>query len=226
MNPRSLEMTDLPPRHRRGFALVVTLSLLVLLTVITVGLLTMSSSTTRASNSEQTQADARANAKIGLMLALSELQKAAGPDQRITSQADILTTGAPSEGRSRWLGVWNTSAYSPATPDTKPFLRWLVSSNESTEVTTPPTTDVTKLSAASEAATTTPVATADVEIFKGVDAANSVKVPKVQIRPSTGANTQPKNYYAYWVEDEGSRLTSGGKKPTQPTPPSANKPSA
>ncbi|MEI6819832.1 MAG: hypothetical protein WCL19_09550, partial [Verrucomicrobiota bacterium] len=120
MNSRSLEMKDLPPRHRRGFALVVTLFLMVLLTVIAVGLLTMSSSTTRASNSEQTQAAARANAKIGLMLALSELQKAAGPDQRITSQADIFNkppavppavtiTPPPSEGRSRWVGVWTTN---------------------------------------------------------------------------------------------------------------------
>jgi hypothetical protein len=224
MNPRSLEMTDLPPRHRRGFALVVTLSLMVLLTVIAVGLLTMSSSTTRSSNSEQTQAAARANAKIGLMLALSELQKAAGPDQRITSQADIYDKPPavppdptipppPSEDRKRWVGVWNTSAYSPATPDTKPsaFVRWLVSSNETTEVTTPPTTDVTKLSAASEA-------TADtyVEIFKGLDATNSVRVPKVEIRPSTGAitqpSTQPKNYYAYWVEDEGVKADLGWKE--------------
>ena len=60
MNSRSLEMTDLPPRHRRGFALVVTLCLMVLLTVIAVGLLTMSASTTRATSSEQTQAAARA----------------------------------------------------------------------------------------------------------------------------------------------------------------------
>ena len=230
MNPRSLEMTDLPPRHRRGFALVVTLSLLVLLTVVAVGLLTMSSSTTRASNSEQTQAAARTNAKIGLMLALSELQKAAGPDQRITAQADIFSTisptvspnptvptslNAPSTGHSRWLGIWDTSAYSPATPTTKTFVRWLVSSNESAAVTTPPTA-VTNLLTASTAATTTPVATADVEIFKGVDAngtavpANSVKVPKVQIRPA--ASTDPKHYYAYWVEDEGVKADLGWKE--------------
>jgi Tfp pilus assembly protein PilV len=216
MNSRSLEMTDLPPRHRRGFALVVTLFLMVLLTVIAVGLLSMSASSTRASNSEQTQAAARANAKIGLMLALSELQKAAGPDQRITSQADIYdkppavppdptTPPPPSEGRKRWVGVWNTSAYSPATPDTtKTFVRWLVSSDETA-------TTATTLTSPSTAAAAT-----DVEIFKGLDAsgaavpANSVKVPKVQIRP--GTSTDPKNYYAYWVEDEGVKADLGWKE--------------
>ena len=233
-------MTDLPLRHHRGFALVVTLCLLVLLTVIAVGLLSMSASTTRASNSEQTQAAARANAKIGLMLALSELQKAAGPDQRITSQADIFTTiptvspnptvptslNAPSTGHSRWLGIWDTSAYSPATPTTKTFVRWLVSSNESATATTPPpTTAVTNVLNASTLAVAT-----DVKIFSSVDGAgnpdtsippgtvtnplktNSVWVPKVEIRPSTGASTQPKNYYAYWVEDEGVKADLGWKE--------------
>jgi type II secretory pathway pseudopilin PulG len=235
MNSRSLEMKDLPPRHRRGFALVVTLFLMVLLTVIAVGLLSMSASSTRASNSEQTQAAARANAKIGLMLALSELQKAAGPDQRITSQADIFdkppavppdptTPPPPSEGRSRWVGVWTTNdttynatyppttppttktLYNPAAPDTKKFVRWLVSSDETA-------TTATTLTTASTAAANT-----DVEIFKGVDAdgkavpANSVKVPKVQISTGTSTDSKSKNYYAYWVEDEGVKADLGWKE--------------
>ena len=58
-----------PVRHP-GFALVVTLALMVLLTVILVGLLSLSAVSLRTSGAGEAMATARANARMALMLAL------------------------------------------------------------------------------------------------------------------------------------------------------------
>ncbi len=140
------------PRQRRhqattaqsGFALIVTLSLMVLLAVIAVGLLALSSISLRASATGQAQAMARANARLAMMLAIGELQKSIGPDQRITAPSGILdsdpTTPAENGVSNKHLtGVWNArdaatetlDRYNTTAPDynrDKPnFRSWLVS---------------------------------------------------------------------------------------------------
>ena len=139
---------------------------------------------------------ARANARMALMIALGELQKAAGPDQRVTATATILgdqcntyasgTTAV--DGKKHWVGVWDTSSYSPAdSGQYKTFVRWLVSS--------PDPADVDAIADADRSAP----AVDDVVIFEGADAAATVKVPKVEVATTSG----DKSYYAYWVEDQG-----------------------
>jgi hypothetical protein len=167
-----------------GFALIVTLSLMILLTVIAVGLLTLSSISLRASTQSQAMAVAQANARMALMLAIGELQKSAGPDQRITATADILPAAKTAAlGRAQWAGVWDTSTFSPARPDTKAFVRWLVSDTPTAlaDATAPPGTE-------------------DVLVFTGKDAASSVRVPKIKINDGS---------YAYWVADEGLKADLG-----------------
>jgi len=143
MNVRSVAMPSHWPRLRQnGFALVVTISLLILLTVIAVGLLTLSSVTLRGSSSGLEMGRARANARMALALALGELQKLTGPDTRVTARADILQENNPPI-----LGVWKswegtnhatsgTSIGRPVSPgkDYKSvkqgrFISWLVSGN-------------------------------------------------------------------------------------------------
>lgn len=83
---------------QRGFALVVTLSLMILLTIIAVGLLTLSSISLRSSSQGQAAAEARANARMALMMAIGELQKELGPDSRISTPSDagsVATGGQP-----------------------------------------------------------------------------------------------------------------------------------
>ena len=137
-------MTDAPthPRHPRhpGFALVVTIMLMVLLVMLAVGLLSLSAVSLRNSHAEAARACALANAKMGLMLALDQLQSELGDDRRITADGSILKkTQNPAA-----LGVW--TAWSPnlaktganSAPDyvtpksQKGFRSWLVSATDST----------------------------------------------------------------------------------------------
>jgi len=204
--------------YTQGFALVATVSMMVLMTLVAIAMLSLSTIEQRSSGGGSNDADrmARANARMALMIALGELQKAAGPDQRVTATATILDTQdqsgnpifngytnptpldpppyEPEDGKKHWVGVWNTSGYSPADPDNKTFVRWLVSGDQD------------QLDAIADAGTA--AAAEDVVIFEGVDAAgnadpdgpDSVKVPKVEVATITPGNS---SYYAYWVEDEG-----------------------
>jgi hypothetical protein len=128
-----------PGQRPHGFALVITLSLMILLTIIAVGLLSLSAISLRSSSQGQAIATARANAKLALMLAIGDLQKHAGPDQRITAPASILDSVPETEtpdnvGEAQVTGVWNSNrqetGQAPAIPNyDKPasFRRWLVS---------------------------------------------------------------------------------------------------
>ena len=82
--------------RKTGFALVITLSLMILLTIIAVGLLSLSSISLRSASNSSAMAQARQNARMALMLAMGELQKYAGQDQRVTATANIAgdTQGA------------------------------------------------------------------------------------------------------------------------------------
>lgn len=142
----------------RGFALLSTMMLLLLAGVMCLGLLTLSSISLKGAAQQDAQQMARANARLALQLALGELQKHAGPDQRITANAASVTntgSGAP----SCVLGVWRSwegkdaNNGVPAAPDysskqatgslsdsgqTGRFLRWLVSGQNQTNAGAPP----------------------------------------------------------------------------------------
>jgi len=122
-------------RHRKGFALVVTLTLLVMITLLAIGLLSLSAGEIRASTQGSHMANARANARLSLMLSLGELQRELGPDQRISAVSGILGDPRPgAEGLANPMltGVWDSRR---ETLEDRPdygretsFRRWLVSS--------------------------------------------------------------------------------------------------
>jgi hypothetical protein len=115
----------------RGFALVVTLSLMILLTVIAVGLLSLSSISLRSSASGSAQQQAQSNARLAMMLALNELQSGLGPDQRISASGGQQLAAGDKSGTNHWTGIYNSW---PATSEKRPsptFRRWLISGDES-----------------------------------------------------------------------------------------------
>lgn len=109
----------------KGFALVITLSLMILLAVLAVGLLSLSSISLRASSSHNAHSTARANARMALMIAIGELQKSTGPDQRVTLTSDLQNNTAPAN--PNWTGATDVSP-SGLTSDAKSAsIKWLVS---------------------------------------------------------------------------------------------------
>ena len=79
----------------------------------------------RSSSQGDALAEAKANARMALMIAIGELQKTAGPDQRVTAEGDIDSN--PGSGKAHWVGVWNSE---DSNGDGKPngdFEGWLVS---------------------------------------------------------------------------------------------------
>ena len=142
---------------QRGFALLITITLLAFLVLLLVSLASLTRVETQVAGNNQQIAQARQNALMALNVALGQLQKYAGTDQRVTARADVKTnyaggpvaTDAESSSayvdfwktRSRsWTGIWGNTATSigysllpsqiTAPGNTPTLIGWLVSGNE------------------------------------------------------------------------------------------------
>jgi len=80
--------------------------MLILLTVIAVGLLNLSAITLRSAKQSSAMAEAQANARLAMMIAIGELQRQMGPDQRITANGSILSDS--SVNHPHWTGAWDS----------------------------------------------------------------------------------------------------------------------
>jgi len=158
MNQKNINMLRASmTMETRGFALISTILIMSLLMVIAVASLGISTLETRSSSVKNAQFEAQLNAKLALMEAISELQNAAGSDQRITLTADfagkadgssILAGVAPEnnishdgqakglsmlqDGSRYWTGVYKNREVDPATSiytktPTAEHVAWLVS---------------------------------------------------------------------------------------------------
>jgi hypothetical protein len=127
VNARSSSLSPASPRgSRRGFALLVVVTLLAFIVLLLVGLASYTRIETAAAGNTQRQAQAREHALLALNLAVAQLQRHAGPDQRVTATAEATASGAT----ARYTGVW---AADPADDDdANPLtpLAWLASGNE------------------------------------------------------------------------------------------------
>ena len=145
-------------------------------------------------------ATAQGNARLALMLALGELQKHGGPDQRITARAEILdsnpaTPAVDGVGQPYWTGIWKTNNPNPGANNQldsgpSPTLRsWSTSQGAQWLVSNP--TPATPL----DPSTWTGAYPSAVTLAKqqGSDALD-VTVPLVNV---------PGGRYGYWVSDEG-----------------------
>ena len=106
---------------RGGFALVTTVSMLVLLAVISIGLLSLSAVSVRSGQRDLARLEAQANARMALMIALGELQRELGPDQRVSAAAAVLddrpsTLEIEGVKHPHWTAVWSTRWSDGRTP--------------------------------------------------------------------------------------------------------------
>ncbi|MFC4991567.1 hypothetical protein [Rubritalea tangerina] len=121
-----------------------------LLVLLLVGMLSLATTETRSATQEKYIMEARANARMALMVALAELQEEMGPDQRVSAWAGIMDTDPSTEEidsveSPHLLGVWDSwktylnepldgatiqSLYGEEAKGSR-FRRWLVSRKDS-----------------------------------------------------------------------------------------------
>ncbi len=99
--------------QERGFALIAALVVLPLLAILIIGLLGLSSIEVRKSSSQVARDEARANARLALAMAIGQLQKHLGPDQRVSADSRLLEdTVGPTQSsklaQPHWVNVWRT----------------------------------------------------------------------------------------------------------------------
>ncbi len=129
-------------KTEKGFALVATLSLMIVLVILALGLLSLSSITLRNSGRDSAGEVAKANARLALLLAIAELQNTAGDDRRITVDGSIKDGAAHPNA----VGVWRS--WTPGflndpqklnvdyeAPKDSGFIKWLVSASDADNVT-------------------------------------------------------------------------------------------
>ena len=88
---------------KAGFALIVTLTLMVLLLVLAVGLLSISTVSLRSESHNKPMAEARQNALLAMQLAIGQLQSLSGHDTRVTASAQLSDVANPAV-----TGVWRS----------------------------------------------------------------------------------------------------------------------
>lgn len=174
-------------RGTRGFALVLTLALLGLLVLAIFALSALVRVNGQVSASSTTQLQARQNALLALRVALGELQKVAGPDARVTGIGGLTASVSGNNHPARyWCGVWNGSQ-----------VTWLASG--STNGTIP------NLGASDLAI----VANGSLGAYASTNENDFVRVLKVPVSgPRADGSFGILGAYAFWVGDEGTKLSA------------------
>lgn len=132
-------------RPKKGFALIATLTLMMLLAMLAVAIMALAASQNRIALQTMLQAEARQQALVGLDAAIGELQVELGPDQRVSASSGIINESEGSTAQ-HLLGVWDSwdgpiygrsvsgkgskisGTYSRGRSDM--FRRWLISSRD------------------------------------------------------------------------------------------------
>ncbi len=223
-SPYRLPMILVLMKHRRkpsGFALIATLSMMLLLVVVAVGLLSISTIALKTSTLGSNEAKARANARMALTMAIGELQRTTGLDTRVTASSTIVDENSPPI-----LGVWKSwegtnhdDTGRPIAPDYDSkqdpegrFLTWLVST--ATDGAAPTNPSSLASNTASEDAI--PMVA---EGSLGDDSTQKVYVVPTTLSNSTERSDQGR--YAWWITGDNQKA-----RLAQPHEPRNSEPSA
>ena len=208
----------------KGFALIATISVMVLLVMVALAMLSLATLEQRSQGISNARIEAQTNARLALMHAIARLQSATGPDQRMTAPAnfagkadgtDIANGGAPEnnishdgtqkgltavfDGTRYWTGVWKNRATNPEVSiytqtPSCEHVEWLVSGDEPE-----PSDSAYAVSASGQVADDTKtvilVGKNTVGPASASNIGNYVSAPLINIGSS--------GRYAWWVGDEG-----------------------
>lgn len=191
-----------------GFALIATLSITALLTLLVLALLSLSTQVGRTHAQWKSATVAQANARLSMLLALGELQRLAGDDRRATAAADLKMAPDSTHASRFWTGVWSNAAGNSAAtqiytraPQSR-FEGWLVSGSKQALLNP----DSTTVPLANGVQLVGPGSTGDLPN-------QNVTVPAVEFR--SGANGQTSRI-SWWVGDEG--VKARGNLPSGDSP--------
>ena len=174
--------------RQHGFALVITLALLAVLVLSLYALSGLTRVGGQISSTGKYQVQARQHALLALNMALGELQRTAGGDAALTGMAGIggVPAGAGNAAR-HWCGVWTGAGT---------FVTWLASGASGTAVP-----NLTGANAV-EVVSTNSV---------GADATDREHIKALRLLVSaidSQGQTTVQGGYAYWVGDEGVKLST------------------
>ncbi|MGC6565779.1 MAG: hypothetical protein ACON38_09230, partial [Akkermansiaceae bacterium] len=97
-------------RKSGGFAVIATLTVMILLAMVSIAFLTLAAVQVQTGASSKHRVIAETNARLALMVALAELQRDMGPDQRVSASAEILEdTEEASVEQKHWTAVWKSA---------------------------------------------------------------------------------------------------------------------
>lgn len=189
--------------RQHGFALLITITLLAFLVLLLVSLASLTRVETQVAANSQQLATARQNALLAMNIALGQLQKFSGPDQRLTARAEI--TSSSSLRQPYLTGVWENVAGSSV------LKTWLVSGNQGTNALA-----VTPANAPDPA-----TATSANEVFLVGDASVTTPSQRVKLARETlaipaaqlpgmasGGGDVSIGHYAFWVGDQGVKASA------------------
>ncbi len=212
--------------RRDGFVLVAVLLLVALVTILVVVASMMSQIERRAAANSAKIEQARGNAIFALDAAINQLQREAGPDQRITARAEILddtpaTSNVTGVSQQYWAGVWKTGSSGLDVVNAGKPQREISLGSITPSIEQKATNAVWLVSGTNAAynpisfnGTTSDADPAKIDAVvlarnHGAGSAN-VAVPLVTMQ--SGASTN--GAYAYWVSDEGVKAKVNVKDPT------------
>ena len=207
---------------KSGFALIATLTLMMLLAMLAVGLLSMASTQQRIAMQTVLLAEARQQALVGLDVAIGELQVELGPDQRVSANSGILSDQEGSFPQYI-LGVWDSwdgplygdsprnlanniqATYSNGRE--RLFRRWMVSSRDKT--------NVRRMSAAREVASRRPgqriCMVGEGTLGKNFSPQHHIYADLLEM-PAHGKN---KACFAWWVGGENQKVKLNMSQPEE-----------
>ncbi|HTJ79367.1 MAG TPA: hypothetical protein VL357_10265 [Rariglobus sp.] len=212
----------LPPKTshpKAGFALLITITLLAFLVLLLVSLATLTRVETQVATNNQQVGQARQNALMALNIAIGQLQKFAGPDQRTTATADLASgdtsgnavadgataknvtsvnsvnngLGAVQAGTRYWTGSWGNSDQATDIYNKTPspvLLNWLISGNEKTTFLQPDLTSG-QITGSNGGSSTIASKFTPALTISNLSTSSDALATNLTITPSSGGNTVP-----------------------------------